>query len=161
MGSRHRISAAFAKSAPEGKYCDGGGLWLHKRADGGGQWVLRITVHGRRREMGLGGLLDYSLREAREQADQWRSLAKAGTDPIKARDRARRQLARADHTMLSIADEAYEARKAELKDDGRAGRWYSPLKVHVLPKLGGVPITQVDQKDIRDVLTPIWHTKAD
>tara|TARA_R110002020_G_C15953258_1_gene745831 strand:- start:42 stop:377 length:336 start_codon:yes stop_codon:yes gene_type:complete len=111
--------------------------------------------------MGLGGLLDYSLREAREQADQWRSLAKAGTDPIKARDRARRQLARADHTMLSIADEAYEARKAELKDDGRAGRWYSPLKVHVLPKLGGVPITQVDQKDIRDVLTPIWHTKAD
>ena len=60
-----------------------------------------------------------------------------------------------------IAKEAFEARKAELKGDGVAGRWFSPLELHVLPKLGKMPIEEVDQRDIKDVLAPIWHTKAD
>lgn len=37
----------------------------------------------------------------------------------------------------------------------------SPLALHVLPKLGKVPVADVDQTDIRDTLAPIWHTKAD
>jgi integrase len=48
-----------------------------------------------------------------------------------------------------------------LKGDGTAGRWLSPLTLHVLPKLGRVPVTDLDQRDIRDTLAPIWHTKAD
>ncbi len=28
------------------------------------------------------------------------------------------------------------------------------------PKLGRVPIADIDQRDIRDVLAPIWHSKA-
>ena len=59
------------------------------------------------------------------------------------------------------AADAFEARKAELKGDGTAGRWLSPLTLHVLPKLGKVPVTDLDQRDIRDTLAPIWHTKAD
>ena len=37
----------------------------------------------------------------------------------------------------------------------------SPLELHVLPKLGETPIEEIDQRDIRDVLLPIWHEKAD
>ncbi len=37
----------------------------------------------------------------------------------------------------------------------------SPLEHHVLPKLGKVPIAEIDQIGIRDVLRPIWHDKAD
>jgi hypothetical protein len=51
-----KLSALAVKSAPPGKHEDGIGLRLVKREDGGGQWVLRYTLHGRRREMGLGGL---------------------------------------------------------------------------------------------------------
>lgn len=32
---------------------------------------------------------------------------------------------------------------------------------HVLPKLGRVPITDIDQRDIHDTIAPIWHSKAD
>jgi integrase len=64
-------------------------------------------------------------------------------------------------TLSSMAQEAFEARKAELRGDGKAGRWYSPLAIHVLPKLGARPVTQVHQNDIRDCLEPIWHNKAD
>ena len=31
----------------------------------------------------------------------------------------------------------------------------------MLPKLGKVPVEEIDQRDVRDVLAPIWHTKAE
>ncbi len=157
----HKLTAATARSARIGKYADGGGLWLHKRSDGGAQWVLRVTIHGRRREMGLGRYPDVSLKEAREAADKWRAVVRDGLDPIKERDRRRREEARKLHLLKDIAQDAFESRKAELKEDGKAGRWFTPLELHVLPRLGKVPVADIDQNDVRDALAPIWHTKAD
>jgi integrase len=157
----NRLSASEVKAASVGKHADGGGLWLVKREDGGAQWVLRVTVHGRRREMGLGAYPDRSLKEAREEAEKWRAMVRQGLDPIKERDRQRREAARNIHMLCDIARDAFESRKADLKGDGKAGRWFSPLELHVLPKLGKVPVADIDQKDIRDTLAPIWHTKAD
>ncbi len=51
-----------------GKKNDSAGLTLHKRKDGGAQWIYRYTIHGRRREMGLGALRHVSLKQAREHA---------------------------------------------------------------------------------------------
>jgi integrase len=157
----NRLSASGAKAAPAGKHADGAGLWLHKRDDGGAQWVLRVTAHGRRREMGLGAYPAVSLKAAREAADAARALVRQGLDPIKERERQRREAARNIHMLSDIALDAFESRKAELKGDGKAGRWYSPLELHILPKLGRVPVADIDQKDIRDTLAPIWHTKAE
>lgn len=111
--------------------------------------------------MGLGGLSDVSLAAAREAAERWRAVAASGRDPVKEREREARESSRADTTLRVLAIEAFEARKAELKGDGKAGRWFTPLELHVLPKLGKVPVEDLDQRDIRDVLAPIWHTKAD
>lgn len=159
--AQNKLSAVGVRGSGPGKYSDGGGLWLHKRPDGGAQWVLRFTIHGRRREMGLGTFSQVSLKEARESAERWRSLVRSGKDPIKEREREKREAARNIHLLKDIADDAYEARKAELKGDGKAGRWFTPLQHHVLPKLGKLPVAEIDQKDIRDTLSPIWHTKAD
>jgi integrase len=161
MRAQNRLSASFLKTAPVGKHCDGAGLWLVKRADGGAQWVLRVTIHGRRREMGLGGFPSLGLAEARKQAARWRAVAAANRDPIKEREAEERAARREDISLAVLTADAFEARKAELKGDGTAGRWLSPLTIHVLPKLGKVPVTDLDQRDIRDCLAPIWHTKAD
>lgn len=160
MRALNRLTAKLVQNCEAGKYPDGGGLWLHKREDGGGQWVLRVTVHGRRREMGLGGIGDVSLAEARELATDARRLAKAGTDPIKKRQKDRRDAERNLHRLAEVAADCFESRKAQLKGDGKAGRWFSPLEIHVLPKLGQLPVSEIDQLDIRDTLKPIWHTKA-
>lgn len=157
----NKLSAAQVKNAEPGKYSDGGGLWFHKRPDGGAQWVLRVVVHGRRREMGLGAYPTVSLAQARKDAEGWRAIAVQGKDPIKERERQRREAARQLHLLQDIALDAFESRKAELKGDGKAGRWFSPLELHVLPKLGKVPVAELDQRDIRDTLAPIWHEKAD
>jgi integrase len=159
--ARQKLTAIQVKKSKPGKYADGGGLWLVKRADGGGQWVLRVTVQGRRREMGLGSLEAVSLKEARETAEQWRAVVRKGKDPIKERERLKRETAKGDNTLATIALEAFEARKAELKDDGKAGRWFSPLELHVLPKIGKIPVEELDQQDIKAALAPIWHEKAD
>ena len=54
MRATNRLSAKKVATAGPGKYPDGAGLWLVKRDGGGAQWVLRVTIHGKRREMGLG-----------------------------------------------------------------------------------------------------------
>lgn len=157
----NKLSAGFVKAAPVGKHSDGGGLWLHCRPDGGAQWFLRVTVHGRRREMGLGPVSEVSLKDARAAAERWRKTARDGIDPIKQREKNKREAARSLHLLDDVARDCFESRKAELKDDGLAGRWFSPLELHVLPKLGKVPVAEIDQRDIRDALAPIWHSKAE
>lgn len=161
MRALNRLSTGFVNNAPVGKHCDGAGLWLVKRDDGGAQWIQRVTVHGRRREMGLGGFPTLSLAEARKLGERWRKVAAMGRDPIKEREAEKRIAQREDITLAIVTADAFEARKAELKGDGTAGRWLSPLTNHVLPKLGKVPVTDLDQRDIRDTLAPIWHIKAD
>jgi integrase len=155
-----KLSYKGIEKADTGKYEDGHGLRFIKRRDGGGQWVFRFTIHGRRREMGLGGFPSVSLADARKLAAQYRSLAAQGVDPIKHRERERREATRGMNLLQDVSTDAFESRKAELKGDGKAGRWFSPLELHILPKLGRVPITEIDQRDIRDVLLPIWHSKA-
>lgn len=137
----HKLSAATVKAAPPGKHADGGGLWLYRRADGGAQWVLRYTIHGRRHEMGLGRFPDVSLKEAREGAEEWRAVVRQGKDAIKERERRKRVAERNAHLLHDIALDAFESRKADLKGDGVAGRWFSPLDLHVLPKLGRMPVS--------------------
>jgi integrase len=161
MRAKNRLSAQFVKTAPVGKHCDGAGLWIVKREDGGAQWVLRVTIHGRRREMGLGGFPALGLADARALAERWRNVAAAGRDPVKEREAEERAARREDISLAVLTADAFESRKAELKGDGLAGRWLSPLTLHVLPKLGKVPVTDLDQRDIRDALAGIWHLKAD
>ena len=161
MRARNRLTSGFMKSPPVGKHCDGAGLWLVVREDGGAQLVVRVTVHGRRLEMGLGGFPSLGLAVARKIAQRWRDMAAAGRDPIKEREAEERSARREDTSLAVLTTDAFEARKAELKGDGTAGRWLSPLTLHVLPKLGKVPVTDIDQRDIRDTLAPLWHVKAE
>jgi len=73
-----------------GKYGDGNGLYLIADPSGAKRWVLRTVVHGRRRDIGLGGLRFVSLAEAREEALQLRKLTRQGGDPLIERRNERR-----------------------------------------------------------------------
>ena len=161
MRATNRLTALQVKNALPGKYADGGGLWLNRRSDGGGQWFYRFTIHSRRREMGLGSIGQISLREARQEAEKWRAVRIKGKDPIKERERLQREADKSDSTLANITQLTFEAKMAELKNDGKAGRWLSPLELHVLPKLGKIPIEELDQRDIKSALDPIWHSKGE
>jgi hypothetical protein len=114
---RWRSSASSRRSKwrrekEPGLYGDGGGLYLQITARGSKSWIFRFWVaerdpgtgemardpttkklKGRCREMGLGSCVTVSLAEARERALECRKLRENGTDPIDAREAARRQVA--------------------------------------------------------------------
>jgi hypothetical protein len=75
----NRLDGINLEQLPTGKHCDGAGLWLIKRDDGGAQWVNRVTVKGKRRELGLGSAAIVSLQSARDAAARNAVLAKSGT----------------------------------------------------------------------------------
>lgn len=122
--------------------------------------MLRLVVEGKRREMGLGRWPDVSIAEARELAAEARKKLRAGSDPIEVRTKARKKKP-VRLTVKQAVDGCFEAKKAELKGEGEAGRWMSPLAVHVLPVIGKTAIEDVDQHVLKKVLEPIWHSKAD
>ena len=106
--------------------------------------MLRVSLAGKRREMGLGGFPSISLKEARELANDHRKMAKQGSDPINPRVNLRRGAIRPESILASIAKAAFEAKKVELKNDGLNARWFSPLQVHVVPKLGNLSVEKVN-----------------
>ena len=159
MTKRNALTQLKARSLPEGKYADGQGLWLVKSRSDAGRWVLRLVVGGKRREMGLGRYPDVSIAEARESAGQARQVLRSGSDPI-----AERQKRAGREQCVTVADAVagcFAARQAELKQDGAAGRWLSPLKMHILPAIGNEPIEAVDQHVLRRLLGPLWHEKPE
>jgi hypothetical protein len=111
--------------------------------------------------MGLGTYPQISLAQARELLAEYRTLVAQKIDPIKQRQKAAIEAARSDNSFHAVAKITFEAKKPELKHDGSAGRWFSPLKVHIIPKLGNRDVQEIDQRDIFEVLKPIWHIKAD
>jgi len=147
-----------ARSLSAGKYADGQGLWLMKRSKQAGKWIVRLSIAGKRREMGLGGWPDVSVAEARERAAGARRQVRDGLDPIQVRTAAKQKAKRL--TVAEAIEGCFEARQAELKGDGKAGRWLSPLNIHIIPKIGSVAIEDVDQHTIRQVLEPIWNKKT-
>jgi Arm DNA-binding domain len=122
--------------------------------------VLRLVVVGKRREMGLGRWPDVSIAEARDLAADARKKLRAGLDPIEVRAKAKKKKP-ARLTVKQAVDGCFEAKKAELKGESEAGRWMSPLAVHVLPGVGNTAIEDMDQHVLKKVLEPIWHSKAD
>lgn len=159
MTLANTLTQMRVKNLGAGKYFDGKGLMLVKARKETGKWVLRFRFAGKRREMGLGRWPDVSIAEARELANGARKLVREGVDPIAKGWTERRRLERL--TVEEAVEQCFAARQAELKNDGQAGRWLSPLSVHVIPKIGKTAIEDVDQHVLKKTLEPIWHEKPD
>lgn len=156
--AKHKLNALKVDSMKPGKIGDGDRLWFHKKSSDTGRWYLLFRVDGGRvREMGLGPWPAVSLKEARELADVARAQIRAGIDPIAARDAPKPIVS---NKLTDVAEACFESIKADLKGDGVAGNWYSPLRLHVLPKLGEMNAHDITQHDIVDTLNTVWHSKA-
>lgn len=148
-----------AKNLEAGKHADGQGLWLIKRSKGAGKWIVRLVIRGKRREMGLGPWPDVSIAEARERAAEARKAVRDGLDPIV--ERAKQRQAAKVVTLAEAARGCFEAKKAELKNANAVKRWLGLLENHVLPKIGNIPVEDIDQHMIKKTLEPLWHSKAE
>ena len=65
--------------------------------------MLRVSLGGKRREMGLGGYLSISPKEAHELANDYLKMAKHGIDRINKRANLNCEAIRPKSTLASIA----------------------------------------------------------
>ena len=138
-----------------GRYSDGGGLHLYISRAGSKSWVLRITIDGHRRDIGLGGYPAVSLARAREKAAEIRAAVAAGRDPLA--DRSRPPVP----TFREAARAVHEANSPRWRNARHAGSWLQTLERHAMPALGSTPVDRIDRADVLGVLTPIWTSRQE
>lgn len=152
------LTAAKVKTAKPGKYHDGGGtgLFLRVDANGGRFWVQRIVIHGKRREIGLGGFPVVGLAEARKAALANKQLAYSGGDPLAERRKARETL-----TFADAVDRYLSAKLDEFRNEKHRKQWRATLDTYARPVLGDMPVRSICVADVLRALQPIWSDKTE
>ena len=151
-----KLTVAKARSLSKpGLHGDGGTLYLAIAPRGSKSWIQRLTINGKRRDIGLGGFPLVSLREAREQAFENRKLVRNGGDPLVAKRRARVP------TFREAAQKTFEANRPRWRNAKVEKNWMQQLEKHALPVLGDMGVDRIGREDVLRVLTPIWAAKAE
>ena len=160
------LTAHTVKNANPGSYVDGGGLMLVV-GKSSASWMLRYTMNGKRRDMGLGparGPAALSLVVARMIAGEARAMIAGGVDPLAAREakEAGRKAAEgaeakaALNTFETAAEALHRVKAPEWKNPKHGAQWLATMKASVFPIIGARPVALVNTDDVLRVLQPIW-----
>ena len=166
-GKTKELSALEVKRlTSSGFYSVGGatGLYLSIARGGSKSWILRATVAGKRRDIGLGGFTDVSLARAREKAKEYREMISDGIDPVVERKQAREQL-RAKHakriTFAESAKRCYAIKKPEFRNVKHSNDWINSLQRHAFDLIGDMQVSDIEMPHVLQVLERIWYTKTE
>ena len=150
------LSAARVRTLKKpGRYSDGEGLHLFITKTGQKSWVQRITIVGRRRDIGLGSFPPVTLAQARKKAIENRAMIAEGRDPVVEKQKAKIP------TFKEAAIVVHKANKPRWRNAHHISSWIKTLERHAMPKLGATPINRIDRTGVLQVLTPIWTTKPE
>lgn len=147
-----------------GRYGDGQGLWLQVSPTGVKSWLFRYERNGTEKWMGLGPLHAVNLEEARERARKQRQLLLDGIDPREARaaDKAAQALAAARAiTFEAAATHYFKDHEKGWRNAKHRAQFLSTLKAYVFPKIGGLPVAEIDSGLVLRCVQPIWNDKTE
>lgn len=140
------------------------GLILQVTESKARSWILRATVGGKRRDIGLGGFPDVTLAGAREAARVARDKIKTGTDPVEERAAARSALAASRASAITFGEAAakyIEANEAGWKNSKHAAQWTTTLESYAYPTIGKLRVADVETQHVVNILEPLWSTKTE
>jgi integrase len=158
MQPQKALSPAKIKAFSEpGMYSDGSCLYLVVDESGARRWVLRIVIHGKRCDLGLGGLSWVSLAEAREEAARLRKIARKGGDPLAERRMERRIVP----TFEEAARAYHESIAPTFRNPKHRMQWINTLEHYAFPVFGSHSIDSIDSANILAALSPIWTEKPE
>ncbi len=167
-----KLSAVMVKALkfPAGKsrpvrFGDGDGLYLQLAPGDTKSWLLRYTLNGKAREMGLGPAGEppdgVPLARARVLAAEARSKLRVGVDPIAERQSDRQSKLRAeieamDRTFEAAAMALVESKRSGWRSPKHAAQWLTTLKTHAFPMIGSMPVSDIGTDEVLRVLRPLW-----
>lgn len=157
---------AVQRLSEPGMHAVGGvaGLYLQILPSGGRSWVLRATVGGRRRDMGLGGFPDVTLAGARDAARRARAMIDEGVDPIEDRRARQAALKAASAKVITFkqAAQAYiDAHGDSWRNAKHRQQWENTLETYAYPKIGALSVRDIEVAHVLSVLEPIWKTRTE
>ena len=160
-GERNRtekkLSSLKLKTLGPGRHADGGGLYLDVQDSGSRSWILRTTIRGKRKEIGLGGLSSHTLAQAREAATELLAKAKKGEDILEQKRLEKRVIP----TFEEAAGIVHTNLAATFESETHAYNWLQSLKTYVFPKFGKKTVDRIDSADVLSAIGPIWVDKPD
>lgn len=141
------------------------GLYLNIKDGGKGRsWIVRVTVGDRRREIGLGSYPSVTLEQARQRAREVRDQAWRGEDPVAMRRAAQDELRAAEAKRMTFDEAAaacFKAKSREFRNAKHAKQWKASLDEYASPKIGKLPVDEIELAHVVSVLEPIWTTKTE
>ena len=148
MESRRLTPSQVKTLTAPGMYSDGQGLNLRIKDTGGKSWVQRVTIDGKRVNLGLGAFPTVSLSNARTIADANAETIGLGMDPRQAKPTPARKSGKAKTittapestapTFSEAADAFMTLRRSGLADGGQ--QWAANLQTYVYPAIGRKPV---------------------
>ena len=146
------LSAKTVEHAPRGKHSDGDGLSLVVKPSGARIWVVRVSVAGRKRDIGIGPWPTVGLAAARQRRDEIKAEAKAGRDPTTQRSDV--------PTFGQAAERVCDMMRPTWRDPRHGDIWLGRLRKYAAP-LWHTRADQITRSDVLAVLHPIWHSKPE
>ena len=140
------------------------GLAMHVSGTGARSWILRCSIAGKRRDMGLGGYPDVTLADARRRARDLREQIDNGLDPIGQRREARAALLAASvkaMTFNQCVDAYLDAHNESWSNAKHRQQWRNTLTTYAGPVIGGLDVAQIEVGHVLKVLQPIWSAKTE
>lgn len=109
-----RIEHTGTSKNPERHFVGGvAGLLLQVTPSGAKYWLMRITIGGKRKFVGIGAYPEVSLKAAREVAAAMRQAVREGRDPVgqrRANKAASAAAALREKTFRQVLDESLDAK---------------------------------------------------
>ena len=84
-----------------------------------------------------------------------RKLAREGGDPL-----AEKRRAESTPTFADAASRVLEQKRAGWRNSRHPQSWLTSLERYAFPRIGRRLVSEVTSADVLEVLTPIWHEKA-
>ncbi|MCY3757045.1 MAG: site-specific integrase, partial [Acidobacteria bacterium] len=84
-----------------------------------------------------------------------RKLAREGGDPLAEKHRAE-----GIPTFAEAAMRVLEQKRDGWRNPILSRKWMSSLRRFAFPRIGKMPVSEVTSADLLEILTPIWHRKA-
>ena len=145
---------------------DGDGLYLQVAPGDTKSWLLRYTLRGKAREMGLGPVGEppagVPLAKARSLAGEARALLRGGRDPLIERQglrlaRRRAQTEASERTFRAAAKALVDSKRSGWRNAKHAAQWLATLEAHAFTVIGDLPVADVGTDEVLRVLRPIWE----